>query len=193
MESFFVDIGLSWTFSKVLPFILCALLGVVLFLFIRRKSILLKWLGVSLIVLLPGIYFAFNPIYEGDFTNEYEVIRTSDVAVDFEDGNLTVLAIPNCPFCYESLQDLGVIHSRTKSKEFNFLVLTSDIGHLEFYKEIGKGVVKIDNATEFEEYSKLSKGRYPAFVYRNGDELMVWSNRGFGVVALDWLEEKISN
>lgn len=192
MEDFFINLGLSWTLSKILPFIIALLLGVLVFLYLRQKSKVLKWIGGASILVFPVIYFAINPIYEGDFTNDFHDVNTSEVDVKFANGKLTVLAIPNCPFCYESINRLKLVSDRAGGKEFDFLVLTSDRNNLEFYKEIGNGTLNIDNVTEFEEYTKLSKGRYPTFVYRDGDNLKVWSNRGFGVVALDWIEEKLS-
>lgn len=145
-----------------------------------------------MIVIFPLIYFAFNPIYEGDFSNEYSELQVTDIDAGFSDHNLTVLAIPNCPFCYESLTKLRRVQQRTKSKLFDFIVLTSEIEMLDFYQEAGKGVVTIQNTTDFEAYSEISGGHYPTFVYREGDKIYVWTNDNFGVVALDWVEQKLS-
>ena len=75
METYFLDSGLSWTMSKVLPYLIMILVGIVLWIIAKKilKSInkYLRWMLLLVIFVLPFlIYFMISPIYEGDFTND---------------------------------------------------------------------------------------------------------------------------
>ena len=111
MESFFLDLGLSWTLSKVLPFVIFVIVGFALF-FVVQKSTQVKWIRVLsfALVLLPVlIYFIFNPIYSGDFANGYRLEKLSKASIDITPGRFTILTIPYCSFCEARLDDLEII------------------------------------------------------------------------------------
>ena len=79
IEHFFLGLGLSFTTAKLIPYLLAIILGVCLVLFLRKrwklKSKILN-IGIRTIVFAApfAIYFAFCPIYEGDFANGGEEV-----------------------------------------------------------------------------------------------------------------------
>lgn len=194
MNDFFLNLGFSWTLSKALPYGLMLILGAVVFFTFRRKikRSWLKWL-YSLVLLIPlAIYFAVNPIYEGDFSNESREVK-AERAFGLEKKELTVLAIPGCPFCAESIQDLNRIATRTGVDRINFVVFTSDPEMLKPYAKLAESQIEMRIEEEFSSYATMTQGRFPTFVYSDGSSLHIWSNDGFGVRAKDWLENELSN
>lgn len=194
MNDFFLNLGFSWTLSKALPYGLMLILGAVVFFTFRRKikRSWLKWL-YSLVLLIPlAIYFAVNPIYEGDFSNESREVK-AERSFGLEKKELTVLAIPGCPFCAESIQDLNRIATRTGVDRINFVVFTSDPEMLKPYAKLAESQIEMRIEEEFSSYATMTQGRFPTFVYSDGPSLRIWSNDGFGVRAKDWLENELSN
>ena len=85
MEDFLLNLGFSWTLSKVLSYILFLIVGIILFLMFRKRvrSRVGKML-LSLIIVVPfAIYFAINPIYEGDFSNDVKVMKSDSSSFKF--------------------------------------------------------------------------------------------------------------
>ena len=194
MNDFFLNLGLSWTLSKALPYGLMLILGAVLFFAFRRKlkRSWLKWLN-SLVLLIPfAAYFAMNPIYEGDFSNESREMK-AEMSFGLKKNELTLLAIPGCPFCAESIQDLNKIATRTGVDRINFVVFTSDQEMLKPYAKLAESQIEMSVEEDFSLYATITQGRFPTFVYSDGSSLRIWSNNGFGVRAKDWLENELSN
>lgn len=194
MNDFFLNLGFSWTLSKALPYGLMLILGAVLFFAFRRKvnRSWLKWV-YSLVLFIPfATYFAMNPIYEGDFSNESREMK-AEISFGLEKNELTVLAIPGCPFCAESIQGLNKIAARTGADRINFVVFTSDQEMLEPYAKLAESQIQMRIEEDFSLYAAMTQGRFPTFVYSDGSSLRIWSNDGFGVRAKDWLENELSN
>lgn len=195
MERFFLDIGFSWTLSKSLPFILMLVLGVLLFYIIRRK-VSKRWIKISSFALIPLpiiIYFLLNPIYEGDFSNNYSIEQKTEDYKELKSGHLAIITIPNCPYCYEALDNLKVIKGRIGSNaKLDFIVCSTDTSSLDWYKEESSNQVNFSLAKNPEALMKLAGGTFPCFAFvSNSGEIRLWSNDGFGVMAKDWVEDKL--
>jgi len=194
MENFFVTIGLGWTMSKILPYIVLLTLGVGVYRLFRKKF-RKKWMRITVLLLMilapTGIYFAINPIYEGDFSNNY----ARKQAIDSEwiaDGKLTVIAIPGCPFCLASIARMKQVKERVGGDvDIEFRVLTKKEANLKSYENESGGSVTVVMDTNEIRLSQLAGGRFPTFVFREGADVYVWSNDGFGVRALDWVESRM--
>lgn len=194
MNDFFLDLGLSWTLSKTLPYVLCILLGILIFLFLRRKMKpgLVRKLLILVIAVPFGIYFAFSPIYEGDFSNNFRKFSEINDSLDFQKNTLTVIAIPNCPYCAESIDRLNKLSERSGKKTLNFVVLSSDPETTTNYREMASTSIAISNDSVFRKYESITQGSYPTFVYRNDEGVYVWGNDVFGVRAMDWVESALN-
>lgn len=109
--------------------------------------------------------------------------------MELNENHLTVITIPNCPFCHESISTLKKIKSRIPDLTIDFIVCTSDSTSLEWYEEESKGELNMLIAKNKEELVSLSKEKFPTFVINDGNEIVrSWSNNSFGVRAKDWVE-----
>lgn len=188
MESFFLNLGLSYTWSKALPYILMIILGVLIgiYLFRKTKSKIIRILAILLIGTPFGIYFAINPIYQGDFTNESRIVEHSPQTSELSGKKLVVISLPGCGYCKESVERLRQVKKLHRNIEVEYVVTSTDSTTLDFYKEVIKGEFPLRLANNPDEMSKIAQGRYPSFVLVNEKEPMtVWVNNTFGVMAMD--------
>lgn len=193
METFFLNLGLSYTWSKALPFIIFILLGIFvgLFLFKRSKSVVMKIVSIITIFIPFGIYFAINPIYEGDFSNTARIVeRTADMS-ELNGTKLVVISLPGCRYCKESIPFLKEVKERHKNIEVEYVVTSSDSSTMEFYLETSKGVFPVRLAENVEAMSKVATSpdgyaSFPTFVLvKDNKPLQTWNNNTFGISALD--------
>lgn len=184
---------MSWTLEKALPYLILIAIGVILYVFIRRllkrRRKALRILSILVIPLPFFIYFVFSPIYEGDFSNNYRLEK--GVFSELNSGRLTVLTIPGCPYCYESIEDLKRIKERTGVDTIDFFVVTTQSENLDWYREEAKGQLNIQKLSPESELVALAMGTFPTFLFAEDDNVSVWDNSGFGVRAKDWIEDKI--
>lgn len=196
IEVFLLDSGFSWTASKVAPYAIMVLLGLLLsYLLLKRIKIrfkLVKWLVALILFVAPFfIYFTISPIYEGDFSNN-SVVESNELFPEINGQKLVVLSIPNCPFCHEAIGRLKKIKERVPKTQIEFIVCSSDSSTMDWYKEVGEGLITFRLAEDIESMSLLAEGHYPTFVFVNGtSRLKKWSNDNFGVNALDEIENEI--
>lgn len=194
MENFFLDFGMGWVISKIIPFVLMLLLGIGLY-FIVLKILKNKWMRVSSLVLivLPILtYLFFNPIYQGDFTDNYRTEKITNRLYELEDERLTILVLPGCPYCEEAIEQMSSLRSRIGSEqEMDIIVCTAYKNDLKFYEEKSKGKMNVKISKNTRALSELAEREFPAFVFRKkGKRSRVWSNFQFGAFAKDWVEEQ---
>lgn len=195
VEQFFLNMGFSWTVSKVLPYLIAVLLGIILvFLFRKRfrKNALLKWTIRLTMLVVPFVaYFVYSPIYEGDFANNGEEIARDSSNVELTGKKLVVLSIPGCPYCYESVDRMVLLHKRVPEAAIEYVVCGSaDPKALEWYQEKGGEAITVRFAKNSEAMAALAQHAFPTFVLLDGDNRPIkrWSNDHFGVSALDEVE-----
>lgn len=188
MESIFLNLGFSYTWSKALPYILLIIIGILLGVFIYKKSknIYLKVLSVLVIFIPFIVYFSLHPIYQGDFTNEAKVVQYSETIKDLNGHKLVVISMPGCPYCKESVLFFKEIKKRHPKLKVEYAVTSDDSRNLAFYEAVIKGEFPLHLAESPERLNQVARGRFPTFVLVNGKQPMkVWSNNTFGVAALD--------
>lgn len=194
-ERVLIEYGVSWTLSKMIPYITLLLLGFLIARWLKRW-VIFKLPYVRRIVffsalLIPFIVgFAMNPIYEGDFSQEGTEITDFKKLSDFKNSHLTVIAIPGCPFCFESIEKLKVLKDRNPKMKIKFVVCTKTASLSEYSKEAGAAAV-VMKAKNPETLSDLADGRFPTFIMvKSGKPVYKWSNDQFGARALDKLEDE---
>lgn len=194
METYFLESGFSWTMSKVLPYAIMVVLGLILVLIVKRymKSInkYLRWVMLLIIFALPfGIYFIIHPIYQGDFSNNaVEVEKTTDYS-ELVGEKLVVITIPGCKYCYEAIEDLLVMKSRVESLEIEYVVCSKDSTTVNWYKEKAGTEINVRIATNPDALMRLADYAFPTFMLVDNDKpLKKWSNDSFGVFAKDEVE-----
>lgn len=188
MESFFLNLGLSYTWSKALPYFILIALGIILgvMLFKRSKSLGMKIASLVAIVIPFIVYFAINPIYQGDFSNDSRIIEPSEELSEFSGNKLVVISLPGCIFCKQSVEHLREVKKRNKNIQIEYVVASSDSSTLTFYAEVIKGDFPLILAKHPEAMGTAAEGRFPSFVLVNGDQpIQAWNNNNFGVKALD--------
>ena len=194
LETFLLDtLGFSWIWSKLFPYLLFPFLGFLIWL-LFRKRIARKGLRYALLVVLItlpfGIYFAVSPIYEGDFSNDSVKVK---LLPELKSGGtkLTVIAIPGCPFCMESIERMKAFKKRNPKLAIEYRVCSKDPDALVLYKDVADGAFPIVLAENTEQVVDLAGEAFPAFVLTDGNTAKRWSNRTFGLAAMDEVEDAV--
>jgi len=188
------DVGMSWTLSAFVPYILqfiaAFLVAFQVVTLVRNKGHLFKRLFflVSLIAFC-GVAFWAHPIFEGDFSNDKQevVIKTNDGNV-FNEG-LTMAALPGCRFCFGRIPLLNELKSRNPKLNISVLIVSESQETFEVYNSELVGTINVSYSPHGNLIAQTTKGRFPAFFYANNKgELFYWDQKGFGTLALDWIE-----
>lgn len=197
IDYFFLDLGFSWSLAKATPYFICVLFGLVLVYFFKKIKLEKKWLKVTirLIAFITPffIYFSFFPIYEGDFTNQGTQPKSSILFP--QSKSLTVVVLPNCPYCYQSILLMKKIKERNPHIPINYWVSTQDTlpSNTAILKVLPKDFQVIQRH-DIEKLSKLVHGTYPCFLISdNGCVVKLWNNNQIGVSAMDEIENFFSN
>ena len=132
IETFFLHSNFSWFLSKLLPYILFPIFGLIVAMFtVKFFSVQSKIKRIAFYFLLPiasfGAYFAFSPIYQGDFSNRATEIDFKKSFKEIKPNKLTVLSIPNCPFCYAAMDKMLLLKERNPSILIEFKVCSSAV------------------------------------------------------------------
>lgn len=196
IELLLINTGFSWTFSKIFPYVLLILFGIILC-SESRKGIVRKWvknsIGTLSFIVPFGLGFSLNPIYEGDFSKQGTSIVKNASPADFKKDGLMVITIPNCPFCFGSIQKLKLIKRRQPALEIDFVVCANNKEYLQKYKKEINGSFPIRIADNADSLVFTANFRFPAFVLvKNKKPNYVWSNDQFGVRAIDEMEKTVT-
>lgn len=194
-----IDSGYSWTISALSHWILLLIISLLFVLLVQLK---IKKVWVILIkIVVPitilGVYFAQNPIYQGDYIKVDTELNISDNSVlttisktnpDF--NGIVCLASPGCGFCKEATHtrlkrikmrsdiDVAVFLAADDSSAIDFYISETDAPELEYFL-----------VEEQEGMNELTQGRYPTFIYIKDNKIAYkWSNDNLGYPALDWIE-----
>jgi hypothetical protein len=191
VEGLFLELGIGYTNSKLLAYLIFPILGIVVWLLVRKRF-KTKWKragSLILAVVLPfGIYFAFYPIYEGDFSNSSVMVSEKSELDDLEPPKLVVISIPNCPFCYGSVSRMLDLKKRHPDIQIEYRVCVSDTladRALKVYQKLSKGKLKIQVAENGKELANVAEMTFPTFVLVRSDKKIKWHNDDFGAGALD--------
>lgn len=192
------NIGLSFTLSKMMPYVFQAVFLIILLieayrhLLDRFSHILRRVFGLLILAIGGGIAFAVHPIYEGDFQHEYKPVYFSGNTVANLNEGLTMVALPGCPYCYERVEDLNRFIELHPTEEVYIQVVNQDSLALEEYQELASDNIVVTLAQSEPSLKSLIGERYPSFILIKHDsgEGMIWNNNGFGVAAMDFVLEQ---
>lgn len=194
MESFFLEMGLSHTWSKVAPYLLVILFGLFIGRLVYRRFKSNKKMAVVLsmfFVFAPFVaYFAVSPIYQGDFgVNGTKQDFRNIKSTLFKDG-LLVIALPGCPYCMESISMLKSIKDRRPELKIEFAVI--GLGNREVIKSYEKeiaGKFKVVSLLNETAFTSKTGSSFPTYVMiEKGKVVHSWTNNEFGVRARDRVE-----
>lgn len=190
-----LDIGLSWTFSKIVPylvqFIIVVMLSASLAQVFGTNTGKKKLILIFSILTFSGIAFAVNPIYEGDFDNTYDELFALHMEDEFQEG-LTMIALPGCPYCYERIETLNRINKYNSEVPIYIIMLNGDSLSMAEYSRLLRNNITVIPAQNSKQLSQLVRGSFPAFIYTSKERktLYFWNQIGFGSGAIDWLFDK---
>lgn len=196
-ELAFLELGFSWTTSKCLPYILAFFLGILIFVFLKRllKSVN-KFLKVTFLVIglvLPfTLYFAWSPIYEGDFSNKYRIENIEKIQQEREHQTFVFIAIPNCKYCKGALKRIEKMIERQPNLNVEVVVCTRKIETLNWYKKFLSEKIKVTQVKYPNLYRRLAKNRFPSFALVQKESIATWEYDYFGVRAMDFIESVFS-
>lgn len=196
--SFGLNIRLSFTFSKILPYMIqffavCLIIFNVYRQYLAEASLTMRRL-VSIFILFggSGIAFAVNPIYEGDFSHQYrEITLAGENEATFQHG-LTMIALPGCHHCFNKLEEMKIVKGIYPSLPMFVLVINDDELAVESYREASKGLVEVALFPESTLLKSIIQDGYPNLIYKSSSsssQLINWSNSGFGSASWDYILE----
>ena len=196
IEGFFLANNFSWVAAKLGPYVCFVVLGLLFGLLVVWK---LKFKGhvrilflISIPIVSLSLYFAFYPIYQGDFSNENQRIMRDNKMGELKLNRLVVLSLPGCPYCLESMERMRIVKQRHPSVTIEYKVCHGDSASLKWFKKYGKNDFEYSLATNVDMTSKLAQGLYPTYVLSRKSYLIVWSVEQFGMSAIDEVEETLS-
>ena len=200
LEIFLSSLGLSWTLSKLLPYILFLIIGFSFSVIFYKKFKLLKPLKIIIslaIFVLPFLlYFVYSPIYQGDFSNSGYTVSSENRFPDKK--QLTVYVLSNCPYCIQATTTLKNMLFNNKRIQLEIKVignhmndkikyqrLINQLGDVSLYKK-GDSLVR----EPIQAMLKLTKGEFPTYLLsENGQAVKAWHNDSFGVRAMDEVDQ----
>lgn len=194
MEEYLLNFGMSHTWSKVWPYLLVLIFGILLsrLVYRRFKSRKPLAMGLALFFLLAPFvaYFAVNPIYQGDFGVNGQKQSFRNVKTTLFKEGLLVVAIPGCPYCMESIAGLKQMKLRNPNLKIEFAVCGSDDeAVLQGYKSEVEGKFKVTLLKNEAAFTDHTGNSFPTFVMiKKGKAVYSWTNNEFGVRARDWVE-----
>jgi hypothetical protein len=195
MMNFFLERGWSWTLSAILPYVTLFLGGLIictlLFRIVRRK----RWRWILALILLfgpPTTYFAIFPIYEYDFVDASKQINWPKDLGHVGEKGLVIAVIPGCPYCAEAMERANQLLVRNPKLSIDVVVLAKSSKDLRAYREKVDGRIAVVSATSENAYVRISQGRFPFYLQRNGNTAAFWTHEQVGPLVLDRIEQQKS-
>ena len=133
------------------------------------------------------INFIIHPIYDGDLANNHKEVEKK--YSDFNDADLVVITIPDCPFCHESITKINKLQARNPTLKIKYIVCSSDTNQTEAYIRKLDKKVTVNIASDPNKIATVANLRFPAFLTIKGKKMLYFDNNNFGVRALDYIEE----
>lgn len=203
IEKTLVNMGLSWTLSKILPYLTLLVVGLLIGRWFKRRIIFkvarMKKIVFWSVIFVPFIVgFVVNPIYQDDFSGGTELTDPKKLA-EFRNADLVVIAMPGCPYCFESISaKLKPLKKRNPDMRIKFVVCPMDkselktSAYLDPYRKEGGTAIKVSKTVKNRDaLVEIAEGRFPTFVMvKDNRPAYKWGNDQFGVRALDKLESE---
>lgn len=193
IEYFMLYLNFSWTLSKITPYFVLIVLGLLLAKKSSRKLIFkvpfLNKILLLLIILSPfAIGFAIHPIYEGDFSKTGNELKTKEIS-DFKNYDFIVLTIPGCKYCHESVSMINKIQERNSNMQIKYIVCNKDMKEISpFSKNLNQNI-KVNLVEDIDVILKINNGKFPCFIMNKKNSIYFWFNNQFGTRAKDFLEQ----
>lgn len=186
-ETIFLDLGFSWTAAKLIPYLMMALLGFILVYTFHRKiqHRVKKWLSMSLLCFLPfGTYFAFYPIYQGDFVNVHFLPKQLD---KFPSKlTLTIVVLPSCPYCHETITLMNHLKDSYPKLHIRYVVVAESKQAMQVFRSKLNPKIGVQLSKTPKDWIIMAQGGFPCMILSKDKKMIyAWENGHFGVRAID--------
>lgn len=191
IEEGLLALGLSWQASKLLPYLLALLLGLFGWLLVRKKipGHGMKALFLAVLMAIPFFgYFIYSPLYEGDFTNQPSVHVLTQELNGLKSNELIVLSIPDCPFCYQSIEYANRLVERNPRLKITYIVLSHQPNGAEAYRKRAHSSIRFKLGIHLSELTEVAQSKFPTFVIQRHGKLETWGFSDVGPAVLDYFE-----
>lgn len=198
VRSFLLSKGFSWMLSEwmyyVLLIVLGARLGWIVAGGVNWKSAWKKYSVVLLSMLTPfAIGFAEHPIYEDMLWDLSADMSGMKGTTDYQNTDLVVIAIADCPYCKRAVKELKALHDRNPDMRMRMVVCTADSLWLKPYEEEAGNSFTVVMASDMDVMATHAGGHFPAYVMvRGGKPVRRWTNNEWGPRAKD-IVERVAN
>lgn len=199
LQKWSIGTGFSWVFAYLLQWIIILLVSFLLArsLFKNLNSHFRIWLPILAFLILPGAFFAVNPVYQGDFNkrglekdiSENQIL--TDVFNAYPDfTGFVCVASPSCPYCVEAVRTkIKFIHKREKIQTLVYLGAGDESIANQFKDLADAPDVNVVLNSNPESGIQLGESVIPVFIFiRDGKIVHLWRNEQLGYPALDWIE-----
>ena len=190
MEELLNYFGVSFTVSKFLPYLLTILIGVICAILLSKRISASKIIRIIIIILITvfpfSLYFAINPIYEGDFSNDGNEIK-KDLKLP-KNKDLLIIALADCPYCIQSQGTIKLIHKKNPKIKAEYIIMNGTKQDSIRYAEMLKGFATCRTQKNNVVLMQTIHGSFPSYIFvQKGKFKKVWNNDNFGVLAWDEL------
>lgn len=200
IEAFAFNSGFSWSTARMYPLFLigtCAI-ALSLFIIITLQSYVLKNLSVFLRVLLTfigstifvALVFIKYPIYEGDFSNDFEPNNTPMILDGLAKKQFAVITTPGCPFCHAAMADIKTMKERNQDLKISVIIVSPNSADTVEYRKILPKDISILVSEDFSYFDKVTHSSYPTWMEINDNSISkVWNNNQVGYKVKDYIEQ----
>ena len=195
LRNVLLNSGFGWTATEWTYYALLIVLGIALAIIATRlvaRSAAWKRIAVSaLTAVLPfAIGFVQHPIYEDMLWNLSQDMTKAEATIDYNDTDLVVIAIADCPYCKRAVTEMKALHERNPQLRMRMVVCTADSAWLEPYIEEAAGAFEVVLADNMDVMATHAGGHFPAYVQvSEGKPVCRWTNNEWGPVAKDIIEK----
>jgi len=189
-EDFLLNLGFSWTLAKYLPYVICLLLGLLLFR-IWVKVVFRWWLKILVLTVvcsLPfGLYFFFYPIYQPDIYNTAYIPKILPEKLPSK-TTLAVVVLPGCPYCAQTTSEMNRLAQQNKKLQIVYYFISDDPESVRIFRKNLDRRIGIQSGIDATRWMLAAEGVFPSYLLFDNKQLKrAWHNTSFGVRALDEL------
>lgn len=192
-HTFFIYLNFSWTASFIVPYVLqvaaAVLLAISLNGILKKRNVKLsKPISILALIVCLSIGFWANPIFEGDISNDLEMVHLDESQITLNEG-LTMVALPGCKHCGGMIPSLNFLQVRNPSLKVQVAFVQDSEEMIDAYKGRLLPEIAVFYTEKPKLIAELVGGRFPGFLFKSKDGSIVrWQSKGFGTRALDWIE-----
>ena len=185
-----LNLGFSWTLAKYLPYVICLLLGLLLFR-IWVKVVFRWWLKILVLTVvcsLPfGLYFFFYPIYQPDIYNTAYIPKILPEKLPSK-TTLAVVVLPGCPYCAQTTSEMNRLALQNKQLQIVYYFISDDPESVRIFRKNLDRRIGIQSGIDATRWMLAAEGVFPSYLLFDNKQLKrAWHNTSFGVRALDEL------